>query len=993
MVIRFLVSLILVAQLLTSQGLASDTTTDSGASTETTDTTETAEPAETGDISSEVNSVWDDTLSCVLNPCICLSAGFGNRYEEWDGETLDKGPANYNCPPFGKEVGREDNICLAGMPYPGNVATYFEAFCGEESPDNDYFNYKITMRAQHCNAIACWTESHDLEGNGACVTMTGGYVWPLHRMCARVAFPGELLDGENMTDDPGYTRGQHLNFEGATKDDEPLPTSDGGEIVLDLPKLCLYRDPSMYTVDQSIGDAGIDWLDLDPVYQPVHYYQTLSPIMEALIFATENAGTFITTPLETIGSLFDFLDTGVLSILTVSADAMISVISFVSDLTTVLGVFLVDQIKEYGQLNRIVDSTIYGCVNIPLGPYPPPFCETISIIPVYPTTHYVCHNDKEGELVTSVEGNECVVSRERNNYLHNTIRISYDNFVPLCANEEDPSETDLCVEIDNIEIVSAPSLMHTITEKYDVINNCTNSSGGPCVRTMLDNSEFRVVYGKSLGTYTMPSPYYRDDLMDCSTERTINCQKIWGVNTGEYVDVSMHFTDNSSGTDLIAPLTATAQLNDTEGNSKSFTASIVTMVEFDPVASFTQDPNEICVTEGEDVVGCQPRAPKPQILLYECGSGVIPGINCSSEFFNPRFIASYKALYRVGPGEDDILFDQVSGVAEPLSYHASTGGYESVVNLAGNELEAFITDDSFAQKPFSGPNAPSPLNLFGQYRNDIFPVDASTVTTNANAVYIGGLEYINGQYYTGGQYACLTNTNYKRCPGDPTLCVLTNLTNRDVVSCSSLAAKQALYPGLDICTVDQASTCSPIDSIETLSGDGVVEIKQCSDGIKCYDHPEILCGISTNPDDREEPSASLGNTLSDSQYYNTMGTPLAPGMPPPVIASYDKDLFAMRDKTAIELGYCVAIQGGTCPEQTDYSEDNGFAYWPEAEYGQESLGTCPEGFEPEGELSRTCIADPISKQFILEPLYYWEDDGSGNQQKRYINMRCVPTTP
>ena len=73
----------------------------------------------------------------------------------------------------------------------------------------------------------------------------------------------------------------------------------------------------------------------------------------------------------------------------------------------------------------------------------------------------------------------------------------------------------------------------------------------------------------------MPSGYFRDDLDDCGTgSKHISCQEIWGINTGEFVDVTLSFpkieTANNTS-DLIQSVT----LKDTNKTDRNFNASIV----------------------------------------------------------------------------------------------------------------------------------------------------------------------------------------------------------------------------------------------------------------------------------------------------------------------------------------------------------------------------------------------------------------------------------
>ena len=68
---------------------------------------------------------------------------------------------------------------------------------------------------------------------------------------------------------------------------------------------------------------------------------------------------------------------------------------------------------------------------------------------------------------------------------------------------------------------------------------------------------------------------------------------------------------------------------------------------FNSQYGFSQEPNQFCVFEGDNVVGYQDRAAAPKPSIYECGSAIVPGITCSSTYFAPKFIVSYNPTYKV----------------------------------------------------------------------------------------------------------------------------------------------------------------------------------------------------------------------------------------------------------------------------------------------------------------------------------------------------------
>ena len=106
------------------------------------------------------------------------------------------------------------------------------------------------------------------------------------------------------------------------------------------------------------------------------------------------------------------------------------------------------------------------------------------------------------------------------------------------------------------------------------------------------------------------------------------------------------------------------------------------------------------------------------------------------------------------------------------------------------------------------------------YQDNILLFDGGL--ENDDAVYIKGLEYINGSYHLEGKYACLTSINGKRCPDDVEMCVLTKLLNKDTVRCSLLSSKASLYGGLSVCVGAQGS-CAVVDSVSKISG-GIINI-------------------------------------------------------------------------------------------------------------------------------------------------------------------------
>ena len=260
-------------------------------------------------------------------------------------------------------------------------------------------------------------------------------------------------------------------------------------------------------------------------------------------------------------------------------------------------------------------------------------------------------------------------------------------------------------------------------------------------------------------------------------------------------------------------------------------------------------------------------------------------------------------------------------------------------------------------------------------------------TVNQDAVYISGLEYVNGKYHLGGTHACLSSSKTSKCPDNPKLCVLTKLLNKDTVRCSVFASKSATQGGLSLCSSIETTTCPSIDSIARIGG-GSVAIRKCTDNKKCYDGTVELCKVSNLVSDRINPAPNSEPYLADSQYYDTSASSGYAGSPGGFAVNYDTDLYGLRDKTAVELGLCIGVPQGVCSEQTNYSEDNGYAYWPSVNSGLTSNGTCRAGWSPVNPLVRRCIPFSDSKTFGLEPLYKIVRNIFGTPSNVYGNIKC-----
>ena len=246
-------------------------------------------------------------------------------------------------------------------------------------------------------------------------------------------------------------------------------------------------------------------MDLDPNKQSYHKTAETHPVVRVIIFFVEAASGVAQSPFDMLSALFGLMDNGEEDETTFGS-VLSDLFSFLGEIIKWVKELLIDFLEAVGQINRAVDDKIYGCVNLPLGPMPPPFCPTIEPFYQVAQTQRICHinpfgdpNDPEdgygyGYPVKSVSGNECVVSLLRNNFVSNSIRVGYKNFVPLCKANEDPMKTDKCVIIDNWDAFTSAQGMHTSTARRDIIKPCktatdgaTAAKSGACVRTSIEH--------------------------------------------------------------------------------------------------------------------------------------------------------------------------------------------------------------------------------------------------------------------------------------------------------------------------------------------------------------------------------------------------------------------------------------------------------------------------------------------------------------------------
>ncbi|MFK8040333.1 MAG: hypothetical protein AB8B67_03250 [Rickettsiaceae bacterium] len=859
------------------------------------------------------SSLIDGTIECLTNPCNC---GGHDVHEEWGGKSHNKGPENANCIPYNKKSGRS-GTCLTQYKYPEIFMPYYIRYCGENTSENSYFSPKIRARIQVCNAVACWTQTSVLNWDGQCVNWPGPYGLPMIRICARVAFPESTVEG--LPQDPGYTKDKHINNEGYPTNDKQITGNDGKPIKMMPPKLCLYRDPSVLFFTESsstpAGPTGAvaaaameeqkidlnnilpDIMDINPVSQPIQDTSpNESPIVQALLFLTKEASGGMKMAIGMLSNIFGSAG----SMMKATLDELLDITDKIASET------IYAAIKKMGQINRVVFTPIFGhefgCVNIPLGPYPPPFCPTLGKLQRPITTQRICHvpssesspdnlsniknsldsmisSDKSSSSSNtsssssntssttnavknggssdnslfsspSTSDNICVVSKLNNNAVSNSIRVTIDNFIPLCDGNKNPKKLGTCVTLENIHnIPVTASALHNLTKGTDLIDRCGSgifSNLTPCVRaydietplnhyvydgiipSIIGNSKeaFRIAYADRTGDLKSFGAYV-NDLQDCVTKGVQNkqCQEVFGVNAGPFTDVNLTFPKTQFLLTMSSPLTNHFSIKDGD-ITHNLTASIARTPTTLKNLDFVQEPNQICIIGKDSVIGCQLREPVPEPRVYDCKSSDSLLLQCTSTQYEPALIATVKV--------DD---NSTSAIIAPRNI-SSWINKNATANLAAHEFTGTVADENFLFIPFqyapgerykyprkeinantlssiyniykSDQKTHEDISLFGEttffkmlgpvtedieieYTQSIEVSAGKYKTYDMLAAYTGGMEYKNGSYIRGGSYACVDfNTDIPCSKDKPGNCVLTKLLNTEI-SCSEFFTKLANY--------------------------------------------------------------------------------------------------------------------------------------------------------------------------------------------------------
>lgn len=867
------------------------------------------------------------------NPCQCGCSKYKEPWpstvKKFHGKSIplrvNTGDESCACPPYNKNQGRTGCLKNPALGYPGIFDLNFMSICAEEDPGSNFFTPSIKYRTQACN-VGCWPLSGSLTGDGECTVVPSPYGIPTIRLCARMAkpsapatgTPGDIDYVEETPADPGYTADVHLDFEGYLVDDNPL--SNGGYDIngnpistpdpnLQVPKICLYWDPDLLDTLASYVFIGMavavmapiiekvssvsgensldpatailemldpDLMDYDPAKQSNHKTNELNPIFQLLVNFAGMQAQLESSLASMIDSLPDYIKYSMMAL-------------SVTQFTLELGAWIINNLsipvlKFIGRMNRVVIAS-FGCVNVPLGPFPPPYCQPLSAVMSTPVVYNICPMNVMNDGVTVVtqestiknpcasNSSKCSLScwnscqkagtcsectpptpyglcvqpkniEARNNAVHNSIRVGFNNYIPLCSGSDTNTDDGTCVRIHGLlvpSVLSGANGNGTLplcasnspanADQACIVSEFLSSqcSGGGINTPSYCSNGIRVAYGMQTSMNT-PTDYYDTMIPDCplSLGQGGACQKIWGINLGAYTDLSVEFpafenpssdpahdiaADPAINASPVPPayrVSDISSIKDSSGAVHRFRAIVTRKTtQISPTGFTPQEPHQICAYEitsaGSYVaIGCVNRATPPKPQVYDCA--INPQL-CKSNFFAPAMIAE------IAVPVDANTVDSTAGAIK----------INEEINLGGNDYAGYATDWTFAKQPFSGSRAIlNSKSIFGNYKDNAQPYDAGYNVNNA-AVYLNGIEYLNGTYQVGAEYFCLTGYKIDDCLSGKTRqnCVLSELLNSNVISCTTFTGIKSAYPSADVCNPSNNSVkCDYANPVASYNGYG-----------------------------------------------------------------------------------------------------------------------------------------------------------------------------
>jgi hypothetical protein len=542
----------------------------------------------------------------------------GNHVEKTRGEVKSK--YNILLPPYNREDAATSDKKFPNCANQFNLGMNMKLIqtCAQEVPNNSYKHPKIRIKRLLCPLAACYALGFDLNGiEGECNyndPVQYGYSFIGNtRVCARISSPG--VDG--IKDDQSYPkdvyvdannqpikdingniqyRGMHLDTFGVNQWDDlyksdPDENNKITEYPILMPKICAYEDP---WIGENLFSQALeghvfvpDLFDFDPTHQVFHYQNgDISPVAKIIISLVNMCASYTTLEVQLVSLIVEAIFG------TISSSAKSTIESITKPIEWFIQEFakaIADMLEAIGQVNMAVTDE-YGCVNIPLGAYPPQYCHTLESNDPDPFVEQICSKvevvdpaDKTKTKYVPLQNcyqpqssseaycstQRCATSTTENNFIHNAVRVGYTNQVAFCGikttNTSGTTDTS-GTKNTNTNCVGYKGDIPTRAElisKGNLIQKSDLDIPVSIPYITRDNYNYRVLYlTRSMdGSSNISIDYYPyADLAECSGDENQDpvkqyqkdhpqykvseksCQQVWGVDLGDFQDLVIDYT-------------------------------------------------------------------------------------------------------------------------------------------------------------------------------------------------------------------------------------------------------------------------------------------------------------------------------------------------------------------------------------------------------------------------------------------------------------------
>jgi hypothetical protein len=987
---------------------------------------------------------WSDLVGCLSDICNCgqpdrqetwgpvsssieeitdgnYSYPDGINFNKWSFTRIKKG--SENCPPWNKFDARNNadgKNCFVQFDFPKSFIGSYRAYCAEASPESSFTKPYIRVRMQACNFFACFSFSQDLDASkGECTVWPTAWAVPTIRFCARVTNPKYQIIREEesveLSVDPGY------QFHFLDKNGYPWPdmgtdaeTEEGIKYKVYYPKVCAYEDPSILEsfAIEHYRKTKYDIYDTDLYSQPYHetnlmnFSNNTNNAMQGRDFNSEPI-TFSNQVVEDkfafnynnndINWYFDdIMKSGYTKYVPSTSEFPVKNETFLNNY------------ELWVKQNVIGKEKSLGCTYLKIGPYPPPFCP----LPAKPIgglkTHNICplvmdfDSDLKKYVVSikkSTSISPCIRSEVNNNFIQNAIRVSNENFIPLCTRQQDPYSDSNCVGIYTAN-KSIESLHEIYNDHIPVCADRNPTGTDPCVITNIKpycdgstgsnckTNHFRIIYGyqRNSGSFPEDKGGYPYDVQGTCGPSSFKfpCSTILGVDNGSYHDEIFDLSkisDFSYITTNKYHQNARKQLKISSTDNLSYSGYISTGGDAKEITTndnLRVSSNSMCIYYenfiGKTVLaGCAERGSPPIVTKYSpLPEARMTYSGADAYFPKGSILLTYRPAISQ-PGSN-VSIPQIEFIAE---VGASDLNKSVFYNILGMEFQGFVIDEDKIIPPFAGVRAVKTTgassgssSLIGKYVGD--PILKPDLTVNKESKYIDKTEYILGKYFRGGSNLVISKKVDSKCHTplvnsisggfpdfDNSNCVLTFLNYYDKINCKDFNGKNVS----NICTDLQKTSCPQYDSM-TLTGIGSIIFRSCSNDTKCIVPPvgaELpICKPSQSGKDRVIPEQSISldtEVLRADEYYNYDEVKTGPCTYDPnnTQSPYNVQNCAARDKTPIENSVILKMPS---PPRCSAESGLGNATWPAVDLGKESEAVCDQGFYPHRDMKkRLCFQD------------------------------------